>query len=141
MATKYICNTKKMAFQFANGKVLDRKGVLAVDEEELARMENDYFFASLKEKGVVTVSLVKPSDYTTPGEIIAADNAKIAELEATIADLKAKLAEAEATGKETATVIDSSEPIAETPTESEETAETPAEAKEDGKKSTSKKNK
>lgn len=131
MATKYICNTKKMAFQFANGKVLDRKGVLAVEEEELARMENDYFFASLKEKGVVTVSLVKPSDYTSPGEVIAADNAKIAELEATIADLKAKLAEAEATGKETATIIDSSEPI----------AETPAEAEEDGKKSTSKKSK
>lgn len=111
MATKYICNTKKMAFQFANGKILERKGVLAVEEEELAEMEKDYFFASLKEKGAVTVSLVKPSDYSTPGEIIAADNAKISALEKEVADLKAQLAKAQATGKETATVIDSNDEV------------------------------
>lgn len=120
MAIKYICNTKKMAFKFSNGKVLEKKGILAVDEEELERMEKDYFFASLKEKGVVTVSLVKPSEYTTPGEIIAADNAKIAELEKENSELRAKLAELEATGNETATVIDSSEPIAETSDENTE---------------------
>ena len=107
MATKYICNTKKMAFRFANGKVLERKGVLAVEDKELEEMEKDYFFASLKEKKVVTVSLVKPSEYSTPGEIIASDNAKIADLEKQVAELTAKLAEAQATGKETATVIDS----------------------------------
>lgn len=132
MATRYIVNTKKMAFQFANGKVLDRKGVLAVEEEELKAMESDYFFASLKDKGVITVSLVKPSDYTTTGEIIAADNAKISELEKEIEELKAKLAKAEATGKETATVIDSSEPIA------EQVAETVEEEKATSKKSSKK---
>ena len=136
MATKYICNTKKMAFQFSNGKILDKKGVLAVSEEELAVMENDYFFASLKEKGVVTVSLVKPSEYSTPGEIIAADSVKISALEKEIEELKAKLAKAEATGKETATVIDSSEPVtAVEETSAEETTE------EGSKKSSSKKNK
>lgn len=109
MATKYICNTKKMAFQFANGKVLERKGVLAVEEKELEEMEKDYFFASLKEKGAITVSLVKPSEYSTPGEIIAADNAKIKDLEKQVAELKAQLEKAQATGKETATVIDSEE--------------------------------
>lgn len=114
MATKYIVNTKKMAFQFANGKVLERKGVLAVEDKELEEMEKDYFFASLKGKGVISVSLVKPSEFSTTGEIIAADNAKIKDLEKEVAELKAKLAKAEATGKETATVIDSSEPIAET---------------------------
>ena len=113
MATKYICNTKKMAFKFGNGRVLERKGVLAVEDEELARMEDDYFFASLKEKGVITVSKVKPSDFSTPGEIIAADNAKIADLEKKVAELTAKLAEAEATGKETSTVIDSDKPVEE----------------------------
>ena len=92
MATKYICNTKKMAFKFANGKVLDRKGVLAVEEKELEEMEKDYFFVSLKDKGVISVSLVKPSDYSTTGEIIAADNAKIADLEKQVAELTAKLA-------------------------------------------------
>ena len=113
MATKYICNTKKMAFKFANGKVLDRKGVLAVEEKELEEMEKDYFFASLKEKGVISVSLVKPSEYTSTGEIIAADNAKISALEKEVAELKAKLAQAQATGKETATVIDSEETVTE----------------------------
>lgn len=107
MATKYIVNTKKMAFKFANGKVLERKGVLAVEEKELEEMENDYFFKSLKEKGVVSVSLVKPSEFSSPSEVIAADNAKIKDLEKEVAELKAKLAEAQATGKETATVIDS----------------------------------
>lgn len=119
MGTKYIVNTKKMAFQFANGKVLDRKGVLAVEDEELKRMEKDYFFSSLKEKGVITVSLVKPSNYSTPGEIIASDNAKIEALEKEVAELKAQLAKAEATGKETATVIDSNETVVEV-VESEE---------------------
>lgn len=109
MATKYIVNTKKMAFSFQNGKVLERKGVLAVSEEELAELEDDYFFAGLKEKGVISVSLVKPSDFTTQSEVIAADNAKISELEKEVAELKAKLEEAQATGKETATVIDSAE--------------------------------
>lgn len=111
MATKYIVNTKKMAFKFQNGKVLERKGILAVDEEELEELEKDYFFAGLKEKGAISVSLVKPSEYTTPGEIIAADNAKISALEKEIAELKAQLEKAEATGKETATVIDSSEAL------------------------------
>lgn len=122
MATKYIVNTKKMAFQFANGKILERKGVLAVDEKELEEMEKDYFFKGLKEKGAISVSLVKPSEYNTTGEIIAADNAKISALEKEIAELKAQLAKAEATGKETATVIDSSEALPiETGTKEEKT--------------------
>lgn len=121
MATKYIVNTKKMAFQFANGKVLERKGVIAVEEKELEEMEKDYFFASLKEKGAISVSLVKPSEFSTSAEIIASDNAKIKELEKEVAELKAKLAEAEATGKETATVIDSDAPTTvDAPAETEE---------------------
>lgn len=121
MATKYIVNTKKMAFQFANGKVLERKGVIAVEEEELEEMEKDYFFASLKEKGAISVSLVKPSEFSTPAEIIASDNARIKDLEKQVAELTAKLAEAEATGKDTATVIDSDAPTTvDAPAETEE---------------------
>lgn len=119
MATKYIVNTKKMAFKFLNGKVLERKGILAVEEKELEEMEKDYFFASLKEKGVISVSLVKPSEFSTSAEIIASDNAKIKDLEKEVAELRAKLAEAEATGKETATVIDTSEPMEVTESEEE----------------------
>lgn len=130
MATKYIVNTKKMAFQFANGKVLERKGVMAVEEEELEEMEKDYFFVSLKEKGVISVSLVKPSEFSTSAEIIASDNAKIKDLEKEVAELKAKLAEAQATGKETATVIDS---------DATTTVDAPADTEEENK--TSKKGK
>lgn len=119
MATKYIVNTKKMAFKFLNGKVLERKGILAVDEKELEEMEKDYFFTSLKEKGVISVSLVKPSEFSTSAEIIASDNAKIKDLEKEVAELRAKLAEAEATGKETATVIDTAEPMEVTESEEE----------------------
>ena len=140
MATKYICNTKKMAFQFYNGKILDRKGVLAVEEDELEAMENDYFFASLKAKGVITVSKVKPSEYNTPGEIIASNNAKISDLEKEIAELKAKLAEAEATGKVSATVIDSAEPVSEKKEDADEADSDKAEI-ETEEKTTSKKGK
>jgi len=107
--TKYVVNTKKMAFEFQNGLKLEQKGVLQVTEEQLSELEGDYFFKGLKDKGVISVTQVKPSDYSTQGEVIAADNAKIKDLESQIADLKAKLAEAQATGKETATVIDSTE--------------------------------
>ena len=121
MATKYIVNTKKMAFQFANGKVLERKGVIAVEEEELEEMEKDYFFEKKKKKGAISVSLVKPSEFSTTAEIIASDNARIKDLEKQVAELTAKLAEAEATGKETATVIDSDAPTTvDAPAETEE---------------------
>jgi BMFP domain-containing protein YqiC len=130
MATKYIVNTKKMAFKFLNGKVLERKGVLAVEDKELEEMEKDYFFASLKEKGAISVSLVKPSEFSTTAEIIASDNAKIKDLEKEVAELKARLAEAEATGKETATVIDS---------DATTTVDAPADTEEENK--TSKKGK
>ena len=84
-------------------------------------MEKDYFFASLKEKGAISVSLVKPSEFSTPAEIIASDNARIKDLEKQVAELTAKLAEAEATGKETATVIDSDAPTTvDAPAETEE---------------------
>lgn len=112
--TKYVVNRQKMAFQFQSGKVLEAKGVLQVEESELEELEKDYMFAGLKEKGVISVTQVKPSSYSTTGEIIAADNAKIAELENEVASLKAQLAEAQATGKETATVIDSASDTEET---------------------------
>lgn len=112
--TKYVVNRQKMAFQFQNGKVLEAKGVLQVEESELEELEKDYMFAGLKGKGVISVTQVKPSSYSTTGEIIAADNAKIAELENEVAVLKAQLAEAQATGKETATVIDSASDTEET---------------------------
>ena len=125
MATKYVLNTKKMAFEFQNKLVLDPNGVLQVNEEQLKELEADYMFKGLKEKGIISVSEVKPSSYSTPAEVIAADNAKITDLEKKIKDLEAQLAQAQATGKETATVIDSSEPI--------ETTE-PVEAKKTTKK-------
>lgn len=117
MATKYIVNKTKMAFQFQNGKVLEKQGVLQVEEQDLEALENDYFFKGLKERGGVIVSLNKPESLAVAGATIARNDAEIAALKDEIAELKKQLAKAQATGKETATIIDSNE----SPEEIEET--------------------
>lgn len=109
MATKYIVNKTKMAFQFQNGKTLEKQGVLQVEEKDLEILEKDYFFAGLKNRGALTVSLNKPENLSIAGATIARNDAEIAALKDEIAELKKQLAKAQATGKETATVIDSNE--------------------------------
>lgn len=106
MAVKYVVNTMNMAFQFTNGKILDRKDVLVVNEEELAELEKDYMFAGLKERGAISVSLNKPENLESAGASIALANAELDAAKKEIADLKAKLAKAEALGKADGDVID-----------------------------------
>lgn len=106
MAVKYVVNTMNMAFQFTNGKILDRKDVLVVNEEELAELEKDYMFAGLKERGAISVSLNKPESLESAGASIALANAELDAAKKEIADLKAKLAKAEALGKTDEDVID-----------------------------------
>lgn len=106
MAVKYVVNTMNMAFQFTNGKILDRKDVLVVNEEELAELEKDYMFAGLKERGAISVSLNKPENLESAGASIALANAELDAAKKEIADLKAKLAKAEALGKTDEDVID-----------------------------------
>lgn len=109
MAIKYIVNKTKMAFQFQNGKVLEKQGVMQVEEQDLEILEKDYFFAGLKNRGAVTVSLNKPENLAVAGATIARNDAEIDSLKKEIEDLKKQLAKAQATGKETATIIDSNE--------------------------------
>ena len=106
MAVKYVVNTMNMAFQFTNGKILDRKDVLVVNEEELAELEKDYMFAGLKERGAISVSLNKPESLESAGASIAIANAELDAAKKEIAELKAKLAKAEALGKADEDVID-----------------------------------
>ena len=106
MAVKYVVNTMNMAFQFTNGKILDRKDVLIVEEKELEELENDYMFASLKERGVISVSFNKPENLESAASSIAFANAELDAAKKEIADLKAKLAKAEALGKADGDVID-----------------------------------
>lgn len=106
MAVKYVVNTMNMAFQFTNGKILDRKDVLVVNEEELAELEKDYMFAGLKERGAISVSLNKPENLESAGASIALANAELDAAKKEIAELKAKLAKAEALGKADEDVID-----------------------------------
>lgn len=106
MAVKYVVNTMNMAFQFTNGKILDRKDVLVVNEEELAELEKDYMFAGLKERGAISVSLNKPESLESAGASIAFANAELDAANKEIAELKAKLAKAEALGKADEDVID-----------------------------------
>lgn len=117
MATKYIVNKTKMAFQFQSGKTLERQGVIQVEEKDLEVLEKDYFFRGLKERGAISVSLNKPENLSEAGATIARNDAEIEALKKENEELRAKLAAAEATGKETATVIDSnaeSEAVVET---------------------------
>lgn len=109
MLVKYIVNKTKMAYQFQNGKVLERLGVLQADEKDLADYANDYFFQGLKNRGAILVSQNKPDNLNEAGATIARNDAEIEALKKENEELKKKLAEAQATGKETATVIDSNE--------------------------------
>ena len=109
MAIKYIVNKTKMAFQFQNGKVLEKQGVMQVEEQDLEILEKDYFFTGLKNRGAITVSLNKPENLAVAGATIARNDAEIDSLKKEIEDLKKQLAKAQATGKETATIIDSNE--------------------------------
>lgn len=106
MAVKYVVNTMNMAFQFTNGKVLDRKDVLIVEEKELEELEKDYMFASLKKRGVISVSFNKPENLESAASSIAFANAELDAAKKEIAELKAKLAKAEALGKADEDVID-----------------------------------
>lgn len=106
MAVKYVVNTKNMAFRFTNGKVLDRKDVLIVDEKELEDLEKDYMFAGLKARGAISVSLNKPESLEAAGSSIAYANAELDAAKKEIAELKEKLAKAEALGKAEEDVID-----------------------------------
>ena len=109
MAIKYIVNKTKRAFQFQNGKVLEKQGVMQVEEKDLEILEKDYFFRSLKSGGSILVTLNKPDDLSVAGATIARNDAEIDSLKKEIEDLKKQLAKAQATGKETATIIDSNE--------------------------------
>lgn len=106
MALKYVVNLKNMAFRFTNGKILDRKDVLALEESELEELEKDYMFAGLKERGAISVSFNKPKDLETAGSSIAFANAELDAAKKEIAELKAKLAKAEVLGKADEDVID-----------------------------------
>ena len=106
MAVKYVVNTMNMAFQFTNGKILDRKDVLVVEEKELEELEKDYMFSGLKARGAISVSFNKPENLESAASSIAFANAELDAAKKEIAALKAKLAKAEALGKADEDVID-----------------------------------
>lgn len=110
MAEKYIVNKTKMAYQFQNGRILDRKDTVSVDEKELAELEKDYFFKGLKESGSIAVTSQKPENLVSAGITIASNSAEIEALKKENAELKAKLAAAETLGKDEGFTLDSENP-------------------------------
>lgn len=129
--SKYVVNKTNIAYKFQNGMVLGRKGSIEVNEKAEKELDADFFFNSLKDRGAIAISNEKPKDLSEAGKKIAAKEAQIKSLENKIKELEAKLDAAGATGKETNTVIDSSEPTAEQNPDlgSEPTAETGKEKK------------
>lgn len=118
--TKYIVNKTNMAFQFQNGKVLDRKGVLTVEDGDLKELDEDYFYKGLKERGAILLTQNKPQSLDDAGAQIAAKDAEIKALKEKAAELEERLEAAGAVGKETSVVVDS---------ESQEAAEEPKKSK------------
>lgn len=108
--SKYVVNKTNIAYKFQNGIMLGRKGSVEVDEKQEAELLKDFFFKGLKERGAIGLTKDKPKDLSEAGRKLAAKDAEIGSLQKRIAELEAKLDQAEATGKETGTVMDTVNP-------------------------------
>lgn len=131
--SKYVVNNTNMAYKFQNGMTIGRHGVLELNDVQEAEMKKDYFYTGLRERGVLAISTEKPKDLSEAGKKMASKDAEIKALKEKIKELEASIDRAGGTGKETAKVVDTSEPVKE---EASSENETPAE---DGEKKGKKK--
>lgn len=112
---KYVVNKTNVAYRFGGKLTLGRRGVLVIDDEQEKELLANFMFQGLKARDAVSVTRDAPSGYEDKGAQIAAKDAEIRALKDKLAKAERKLDLAEGTGKETATVIDSSEPLPEQP--------------------------
>lgn len=117
--SRYVINKTNIAYKFQNGTTIGRRGSIEVSEKQEAELSNDYFFKGLKERGALAISSERPKDLSEAGRKIAAKEAEVKALEKKVKELEAKLDLAGATGKQTNTVIDSSEPKRDEPADNE----------------------
>ena len=108
---KYLVNNTAMSYKFITGLVLKKNSAMAIDDEKLEGLKNDFQFKSLTERKLVLVTENKPKSLISAAEEIAEKDAEIAKLKAELAKANGKLEYAEASGKDVDEEIDTESTI------------------------------
>lgn len=103
---KYLVNETAISYKFITGLVLKKNSAMAIDDEKLEGLKNDFQFKSLTERKLVLVTENKPKSLISAAEEIAEKDAEIAKLKAELAKANGKLEYAEASGKDVDEEID-----------------------------------
>ena len=103
---KYLVNNTAMSYKFITGLVLRKQSAMAIEEDKLEALKNDFQFKSLTEHKSVIITENKPESLISAAEQIAEKDAEIAKLKAELAKANGKLEYAEASGKEVDKEID-----------------------------------
>lgn len=103
---KYLVNNTAMSYKFITGLVLKKQSAMAIDDDKLEALKNDFQFKSLTEHKLVLVTENKPKSLISAAEEIAEKDAEIAKLKAELAEANGKLEYAEASGKDVDEEID-----------------------------------
>lgn len=108
---KYLVNETAISYKFITGLVLKKNSAMAIDDEKLEGLKNDFQFKSLTERKLVLVTENKPKSLISAAEEIAEKDAEIAKLKAELAKANGKLEYAEASGKDVDKEIDTESTI------------------------------
>ena len=108
---KYLVNETAISYKFITGLVLKKNSAMAIDDEKLEGLKNDFQFKSLTERKLVLVTENKPKSLISAAEEIAEKDAEIAKLKAELAKVNGKLEYAEASGKDVDKEIDTESTI------------------------------
>lgn len=108
---KYLVNETAISYKFITGLVLKKNSAMAIDDEKLEGLNNDFQFKSLTERKLVLVTENKPKSLISAAEEIAEKDAEIAKLKAELAKANGKLEYAEASGKDVDKEIDTESTI------------------------------
>ena len=103
---KYLVNNTAMSYKFITGLVLKKQSAMAIDDEKLEALKDDFQFKSSTEHKLVLVTENKPKSLISAAEEIAEKDAEIAKLKAELAKANGKLEYAEASGKDVDKEID-----------------------------------
>lgn len=108
---KYLVNETAISYKFITGLVLKKNSAMAIDDEKLKGLKEDFQFKSLTERKLVLVTENKPKSLISAAEEIAEKDAEIAKLKAELAKANGKLEYAEASGKDVDKEIDTESTI------------------------------
>lgn len=108
---KYLVNNTAMSYKFITGLVLKKQSAMAINEDKLEALKDDFQFKSLTEHKSVIITENKPESLTSAAEQLVEKDAEIARLKAELKNANGKLEYAEASGKEVDKEIDTESTI------------------------------